>query len=309
MIFIGSINFNNKELISNMKRILCIIVIPIIIIAACKNNYSNQEPLLTTTNTSVPTKYPTIRQNTEKPENTISPTKRNETVTQTPSLTPLSTLSEDDAQNLILRLLSENGDCYLPCYWGFSIGETRYGEVRQLLNSISSDLISSKKAIGILYRTTGGPSPGYSEFGFKDDVLESIYAYEIGTEVNHEISRLLSSLGKPVDVYLSVFRISSGDKPFYLIIFYPFKGIMAIYKGNAILRNGEFHSCPQNIGPELTIWDPEIEYTIEDIDPFGDIEQIYSLEFMTGLSNQEFFEIYSDPENNLCLVTDAEFRP
>jgi hypothetical protein len=48
--------------------------------------------------------------------------------TITPRPSPLPTINAEDAGNLINKLLEDNSGCSLPCFWGFTPGDTGYEE-------------------------------------------------------------------------------------------------------------------------------------------------------------------------------------
>src|SRR5687767_3752560 len=62
------------------------------------------------------------------------------TYTATPISTPtvVSPLPVDQAQERFLQLLSDNGECRLPCIWGITPGESTYQDARAILSPLSS---------------------------------------------------------------------------------------------------------------------------------------------------------------------------
>jgi len=77
-------------------------------------------------------------------QDTSTPSPQPEIPTQTPlpprpskALTPTSvpTLADSEEQELVLNLLQDNGGCQLPCWWGFTPGETTWHTAQEFFAS------------------------------------------------------------------------------------------------------------------------------------------------------------------------------
>ena len=86
------------------------------------------------TATPAPSIAPT-RTATETPLPTKTATS---TPTATPTLTPLPTISPSQRGQAYNDLMGSNGGCTLPCWWGFELGKTSLGEVRQLYTAFDT---------------------------------------------------------------------------------------------------------------------------------------------------------------------------
>ena len=87
-------------------------------------------PTLTATSTPLPTATPT-------PTATTTPSP-SPTPTPFPTLTPLPTIPPEQRGQTYADLMSNNGGCELPCWWGFEMGVTSLDEVRQFYTAFGA---------------------------------------------------------------------------------------------------------------------------------------------------------------------------
>lgn len=85
--------------------------------------------IYTATPSRTPTKTPTITA----------------TVTIEPMPTPLPTLNSREASLAVQKLLLENGNCQLPCWWGIVPGKTSWENTRKFLSPFASSFFESSK--------------------------------------------------------------------------------------------------------------------------------------------------------------------
>ena len=124
-----------------------------------------QTKTITATKTS-PAPKPTVFA-TEKVLPTFTPT-------SVSTLTPLPTLSQRDAHDLIQALLQNNGGCRLPCWWGITPGQTDWNTARQFLDTFVIDIKqsweekgeeqgspTSRASYDIYYESEGGEKPAF----------------------------------------------------------------------------------------------------------------------------------------------------
>ena len=115
-----------------MRRGLLVIVLLVLLLCvAC-----NSKPVLSTASPLSPLASPIITSSatitlapsptpTPLPTATSTPVSK-PTLTHAPRPTLGPTLTNDEEQTLVLNLLQENGGCELPCWWGFTPGETAW---------------------------------------------------------------------------------------------------------------------------------------------------------------------------------------
>jgi hypothetical protein len=129
---------------------------------------------------------------------------------------------------------------------------------------------------------------------------------------------ILSEYGPPSEVMVTVWP-KDPERPdikftaFSLALYYPEQGIFVEYVSPVEERGKYYAGCPTETDIHLTVWDPESGMTLKDIIEKAGSMIIYdyfkSLEEATGLTIDEFFEKFNDPENTACLETPVELWP
>jgi hypothetical protein len=126
------------------------------------------------------------------------------------------------------------------------------------------------------------------------------------------------SLGVPDEIWISPISESLDGQPYYhLKLFYPSKGILVGLLGNAGQEGQYLSLCPQDIfsrspfAPELFLWNPKEPVRFDSNfgnrlvdDDLGIIADEYRLlqdVSSDGLTNAQFYEIYSNPDTEVCI--------
>lgn len=257
------------------------------------------------------TSFPTI---TTSPTSTTGPL-------PTPTWVALPTLQPDQAQALVLDLLENNTGCQLPCWWGFTPGQTSWQTAQSFLNTFAS-------------RISGGGSFKLSSYTVKIDVPEDVQpgaklvqeytvrngiiemiATDAGDSFRYTLPELLTSHGQPAEVWIRTFKETPGSTlPFHLVLVYSQQGIMAHYYDTAEKKDDQLQGCPQGSGyrPLLWLWSSDQKMTFMEAAKkavrFGlDEAQYYRpLEEATGMAIETFYQTFKDPTNTTCLETPSE---
>jgi hypothetical protein len=93
----------------------------------------------------VSTSLPITRSLPATPTATLAPSKT-PTSESIPSIQPtetatiLPTLQPDEAEALVLELFETNGGCQLPCWWGFTPGETNWVQAKTFLQTFVEEI-------------------------------------------------------------------------------------------------------------------------------------------------------------------------
>lgn len=280
-------------------------------------------PTLTSSPTAVPSLTPSFESPTDTPTSSPIPP------TRTPRPTPAPTLSADEEQAIVLNLLQNNAGCRLPCWWGFMPGETSWemaqtyflsigkaiGEYRdgQSLNCEVDFAISQHKVtIDQLYVV--------NENKIIDmiNVVASGYGQEVvNAWQRYMLPHFLAAYGQPSQVLLKTFSGVSGVPkvpPFHLLLYYPQQGIMVRYIDDAEKMEGTLRLCPQQSpGVTLWLWSPEQHMTLQDIAdtglggfPDNELPSFQSVEEATGISVEQFYQTFVQPDNQTCLETPVD---
>jgi hypothetical protein len=300
-----------------------------LVLAACLGRCCAPEPAPTLpvsevpTGTPSPTAFPTAVPTPEVPTLTPIPP------TRTPRPTAVPTMTADEEQALVLGLLRDNGGCRLPCWWGFTPGETRWQEAQSFFLSLGKEIPSRSQKSG---STSYGVTFHIPEHGLElqqsyivrdDETIEMIsllvlgspgYEEEFAEDLdNYLLSQLLATYGQPSEVLLDTYLDPEGMYPFDLLLYYPEQGFMVRYTDLAEREGEMLRLCPKQPGITLWLWSPERRMTIMDIAiigvegfPENEVAYFRPLEEVTELSVEQFHQTFAQPDNDTCLQTPAE---
>jgi len=252
------------------------------------------------------------------------------TTTPTYIAPTVPTLNSADAKQLLDRMLSQNGGCELPCWWGIYPSETRWTDARAMLNSfverIEEQIFTEQGADGnthttilaYVYFVRGIPSPefsletpGYFAIESVDGIVDSVLAYQ-DTASRFNLSDLLAEYGQPSEVYINTTSTSpTGKVPFSLVVYYAEKGILAFYHDNAPIVGDNIHFCTREKAPiNLEAWFPSPitrqkvkEEFIAALDYWIFDTGLYPIQDVSNLTVDQFYLNFRDNNNTSCIVT------
>jgi hypothetical protein len=259
--------------------------------------------LLEVTNTSTSTPIPTP---------TPSPS-----VTVTPSLLP--TLPPDEALATVFMLFETNGGCLLPCWWGFTPGQTDWLTAKEFLSPFADAIyepveppLNPTWSIEIHL-----PSADYSTIGvihnylIEEDIIQAFEVHVSESTLLFTTASILNTYGLPEEIYLR-----SGQYETYILMtfFYPQSGFRITYQvDGGTNENGVISACFQEGFPNLTVWSLERELSfIETYALFrreANGEYQIPLNIAAGMETQTFYETFSDPDVPICLETPTDIWP
>lgn len=282
--------------------------------------------------------------NTDVPTATIIPS---HTSTPLPTSTPppIPTLPVEQAKARFLGLLSDNGNCRLPCLWGITPGESIYQDMRSVLMPISSLSVRT-----YIFPGPGGIDPRYKEdnleilinlrFSYTDNDIVGRFYFEargFGADDNlvydsmlfgerlrpYMLPAVLSDHGIPTAVMVS----TDGEQNdrgknvpgFYVVLLYPDQGIMAIYTTSRQLVGGNVRGCLANAHVQIYIsptGQPEaFTEMLAQTHQWGflwpdsqDSPYWKHIETATSLTLEEFYETFRQPIDK-CLETPLSIWP
>jgi hypothetical protein len=271
------------------------------------------KPLITISPTLATSSTATI---VASPTSTSTPTKA-------PTLTPLPRLSPREAEALVLELFENNRGCQLPCWWGFTPGQTEWATAEQLLATFALDI----EYIGSPVRP---PYFAYVFFAVPEEFfstgrLQHLYTIgengiiegievEMGEALNYRLPTFLSLYGEPSEIWVFTnSRPRQGSLGFNTVLFYPFQGIMIRYSSDGEVEGVNIRGCPQDdLSPRLMLWPAESNYTYAGMTNrtlgFG-FEGYRLLEEATELDTGAFHELFRNADNVPCLISSANLWP
>jgi hypothetical protein len=316
---------NNMKTPPMTFQLMMVVFCVFIVVGAC--GVSATQNVSTSATKITPDGTPTHR--VLSPSATSSPiVKPSTTFTPQPILTPShtlpipSTLPPDEAQAAILDLTNNNRGCRLPCWWGFTPGETSWETAHRFLATIALKIKKGSSAERPLYSvyfvvpTEIFPTTLIHNYKVVDGIIERIEVVPGYVSV-YSISVLLKTYGPPDEVWIRTYNEArEGDLPFDTVLFYSQQGILARYDSQANKVEDKIVGCPQqDPALVLSLWSPErkltfiqassetVEIRNEDWWPYWPLAEA------TGVDTETFYLTFKDIDNSICLETPANLWP
>jgi hypothetical protein len=259
--------------------------------------------------------------------------------------TGISTLPMEDAQLAMLNLLTNNGNCRLPCLWGITPGKSTFDESRSILEPLASisDFTAFESNLGAInpiyvegdvrihtnVRYRADPNDNFvNSISFYAQALreisqgnyEELFGYPLYDRLlkAYSLPQILTSYGTPADILIRTNLEPPPQNwgPFELLISYPEQGILVHYTTllNAVGPN--IIGCPTKSKLELYLVPSRSFNSTNDLlesraAPLK-IEEIFPgfrpVEEVTSLSLDDFVRIFSQPTGE-CIETPASYWP
>jgi hypothetical protein len=233
-------------------------------------------------------------------------------------------------QAFLAQMLADNGGCELPCWWGITPGETSWEETIRVFTE-QGIRVSEAGQLGLEY-----PSGQYRERTLYADMLDVVFHEQNGVVQSvlvenddyylplrddfaalwgrYALQPVLSRHGPPSQVHLNLNVgagcVGSGLFPDYVMwVIYQDQGIAIRYSGMLISDHEKYLVCPvfgqvgqiqlrlQSPGADAELVDPSSE-----VYDLGGTFSIYGTAAdLAGMSEQEFYEAFSDPVPQACI--------
>ena len=303
----------SKTIESTVETTTAIGISPLATLAPSKT------PIATVTVTSSPSMTPSVTVSvTALPSKTPTVT-----ITPVPTITPLPTIPPQQYGQLYSELMSNNGGCVLPCWWGFKLGEASLDEVHQFYTSFDThifeqdenDVISLLEAKFLDPQIENGTQVRHT-FIAEDDVLIEAQI-EIVFDPNYQITPLLQRLGQPSEIWMwTIPEPYEGILPARFYLYFPEKGVFILYGTGGRSVNDTVNICFDDYGGTIlhlwvpTIWDPN--YTKGFIERLNESSQrlaykdYHSIDGVSNWDVEQFYTIISAPTHSECLETPSD---
>lgn len=243
---------------------------------------------------------------------TVSPT-------PVPTLTPLPTVAPQQRGQVYAELMSSNGGCVLPCWWGIELGVTPIEYVEQLYASLGAsitirDFANGRSRITALFvdpQIENGIQVRHTFRAQDDIVIEA--EIEVVYDPNYQIEPLLQRLGQPDEVWLwTIPDTYEGVLPVSLRLFFPESGVMVSYAVFGERVGDVVQACFDDVGGTiLLLWEPTIwnadgskgfveranessELTLQGHRPIDEV---------SNWDAGQFYTMLTDPNRSECLQT------
>ncbi len=279
----------------------------------------------TLTATPQPTFTPSLT-TTPIPSLTSSPT-------SSPTLTLVPTLVPYKIDSALQDLISTNGDCTLPCWWGITPGETTWAEAENFLLQYDQKMASTtplkitiddQNYISIIHSFTLKDNRVRVLFDILDG--RDMAIIEIIDQTNSDLfilENLLSVYGKPDEIFVKTMGAAPADTlPFYILLYYPDQYFSVAYSFSATRGLPTTPKSEVIVGcverretPRIWTWSPEEgKYTNgERVRQWavgvGSPNTFKNLEEVTDVDIETFYETFKEPSGKSCIETPAKFWP
>jgi hypothetical protein len=225
---------------------------------------------------------------------------------------------------LILSLLQDNAGCRLPCWWGYTPGETTWDSAYPFLLSLDNiaDIEDVDAKIG-RYRIAAEIPADNLElrqiYKIKDGVVNLIWVagFELSPSTSkstflqrHSLPQILQTYGQPDQILIQTYA-STPEPPniFRLMLFYR-QGIFLNYEVEipTPLKPEPLRACFEESRVVMWLWNPAYYHSVEDLINSVNlsrdiIEPALSLEEATGINIETFVEIATASNHPICLET------
>ncbi len=247
---------------------------------------------------------------------TPTPRPRTATPSVTPQLTPtfVPTLSTENEVAETLELLHTNGDCRLPCWWGFTPGVTQVQSLISWFHGATArgNARTSVRNMSILISLTWSHEEVTSaavrvltvEYCVFDD--NDCYGQNpLYTEPTYpSLPHLLTTYGPPTQAYIGYEvgnrEMGIGGDLFFLFLDYAEAGWKVTYQMELDSSLPVYTGCIDHAKATLKLWSPDDAQTANEL-RFPDPPVLKTVEQATGMTLTEFYETFRNPANQPCL--------
>jgi hypothetical protein len=243
-------------------------------------------------------------------ETTALPTTINQIL---PTLTPLPALSVEEAQAFVDELLETNHGCDLPCWWGITPGETTWEEAYQFFASFAVEISEPVKEVyiergeenkinryNVYLPWRGGNSQFTLGIAVKNELVDVIAQSNSGMQRYFPPYLLIERYGMQKETLLAIEPITPTGKPYYSLVLLFERGIGVHYTGEAEIINNQIEVCPKKVSPRLFL--SSKSYSTERMKRMMNVEQLKSVENITGLNKETFYSQLSTQPS--CFLTE-----
>lgn len=247
---------------------------------------------------------------------------------ETLSWEPTSALPFESTKQVVSRLLENNGDCELPCWFGIVPGVTKWMEARKLFqtfaeiaDSASSTVVIDGKTRNVKSHAVGFEIPGEErKWGAllvdQDEIVSFIRVDGVTSKRGGFIlSKLLSEYGEPDQIYLrTTIHVPSSELPFRLVLYYKERNILVDYNLIGKRQGQNICAYPQSEGAILWLWSDNSQYASADKEfpewalssrekPPIPIDQV------TDFAKSTFYQTFVHTNNTVSLCTSIDKWP
>jgi hypothetical protein len=216
-----------------------------------------------------------------------------------------------------MELFHNNAGCSLPCFWGFTPGQTEWQTAYPFLDTFAFEIITHSFFAEVYLTASEEVISNFliQFYSLEDGVIASIEAHVLQTP-SYQPSAILNTYGPPTAVWLlTVNAPREGHWGFLMVLFYSQHGFMLEYSGEGTQQDNNVRGCgfEQTKLLLLKVWSPGEELTypqaVSRTVQFPPTTFQRSLEEATELNIETFYETFKVPGTPLCLETPLNLWP
>lgn len=292
------------------KRLaLCAVVLVAVFLAGClafpSSPVGTPLPIAPTCSPS-PVPSPTLEPPTSVPSPSPVPAARTPILTRTP---PSPTLTADEEYAYVQDMLTTNGGCELPCWWGITPGESSWQDANDRFPYLNFQFQFPEELgdydVHLTLTEEGGlvqfiEARGYC---FPDDCDRFAQDW-----ARYSLDQVLSRYGAPSRARIAlVLPVEPGGPIYYILyVFYDDLGVGLRYMGPAVAQGEVLRTCFSF--EDITLWlqSPESSTPLEHAIGPDEWSFAVPLDEATGMSVEEFYETFRQP--GACLEAPPTFQ-
>lgn len=241
--------------------------------------------------------------------------------------TQIPTLSPEENKVRIQELLISNGNCDLPCVWGFIPGGTSEYEIQTFFQKLGWTVTKYNE---VDYTGKDFESLMDIDFGFviQDGILTNLSFGAAGPnyqsiEHAYKLKDVLIELGAPSQIWINLALQLEIDEPAFtasdVFLYYHDLGLLLHYGGSAFRIGDGYRFCPTDYlsgNPEnpqhqgavsIQTGIPELNNSPEDlVAPFGLFGGMLPIQQALMIDEEEFTQTILDSDQSACFITPIE---
>ena len=280
----------------------------------------------TPTSTNTATSIPSATLNSTATVTSIPSATPTSSPTPMPTLTPLPIVDPSQRGQVYYDLMSSNGGCELPCWWGFELGKTSIDEVRQFYDTFDVYIYeqSGENGISVLEATFIDPQIENNEqvrhsFVAQDDMMIEV-EIQLNSLPNYQIEPILQRLGQPSEILMWTVPEPYFDRlPSDFLLYFPEHGVLVGYRTGGLKIDDTINVCFNGPGGATihlwnpSVWDPTgikgfVERTNESSSAFR-TEGYHPINEASNWNVEQFYAVLTDPTHSECLTTPSSLWP
>jgi hypothetical protein len=249
------------------------------------------------------------------------------TSTIPPTMTLMPTLPAVEAEAKVLELLRDNGGCRLPCFWGFTPGQTSMQTFDSfwltLLAVGGSTITLLRDDLWLQITVVGGSRDDQSDILDAMGTTMIVYRKLENENVKvfdnpfyaqyfqyYTLPYLLSNYGPPTNAYVfldvGIADMGLGIDLYLLFLDYTESGWVAMLTMPLLWQDESRNvamGCPTQAFTHLQLWSPGDTEMAKEYGFADGAGNSKSVEEATSQTLEEFYQQFKNPMNALCLET------